>query len=193
MNLTSKQVKELRWKNIENTRKIVKEFKDDFLSSEINKKWSKVIRENYLDSRIKSLTNLSKKILESLKEYKKTEPPEWLFKITVEMCGIKEFINKIKKHKNELMMKEEDEKSKELIKHCRDIQINTLVKIIKFGDPEFAICPIHKDTDPSFAIYSDNTWYCFGCKAHGSNAIDFIMQRDKIPFNEAIKILKECI
>lgn len=36
-------------------------------------------------------------------------------------------------------------------------------------------CPFHRDKSPSCVIYPDNSYYCFGCTAHGNNVIDFVM------------------
>ena len=38
-----------------------------------------------------------------------------------------------------------------------------------------ALCPLHNEKTPSFAIYRDsNSWHCFGCGVGGS-VIDFVM------------------
>lgn len=36
-------------------------------------------------------------------------------------------------------------------------------------------CPFHQEKSASLALYKDNSYYCFGCKAHGKGAIDFVM------------------
>ena len=30
------------------------------------------------------------------------------------------------------------------------------------------LCPFHSDSKPSFVVYKDGGYHCFGCKAHGS-------------------------
>jgi hypothetical protein len=35
-------------------------------------------------------------------------------------------------------------------------------------------CPFHKEDTPSFMVYSDASYHCFGCHAHGSYE-DFVM------------------
>lgn len=52
-----------------------------------------------------------------------------------------------------------------------------------------ALCPIHGDKDPSFKIYPDNSWHCFGC-GKGGDAIQFIMEVNKCNFHTAINMLK---
>jgi hypothetical protein len=54
-------------------------------------------------------------------------------------------------------------------------------------------CPIHSENTGSFHIYpSDNSFYCFGCAAHG-DAIDFIMQTQQMGFIESVRYLKRLI
>lgn len=76
----------------------------------------------------------------------------------------------------------------------RDIKVDTLLtsKVFGAGRGRFrAICPFHTEKTGSFFIFSDNSWHCFGCGAHGKGAIDFIIKRDNCVFVEAIKTLKE--
>ena len=38
-----------------------------------------------------------------------------------------------------------------------------------YGGKRSGICPLHKDTDPSFTVYLDsNSFYCFGCHKGGN-------------------------
>jgi hypothetical protein len=49
-------------------------------------------------------------------------------------------------------------------------------------------CPFHEERTPSFFIYDDNSFHCFGCQKHGNNAIDFLMAQG-LDFKEAISKL----
>lgn len=49
-------------------------------------------------------------------------------------------------------------------------------------------CPFHTDDSPSFVIYANNTFHCFGCNANG-DAIDFVMKRDNLDFKQAVKLI----
>jgi DNA primase len=51
-------------------------------------------------------------------------------------------------------------------------------------------CPFHDDSTPSFSLYPNNSFHCFGCKSHGKNAIDFVMKLDpELKFFEAVEYL----
>lgn len=50
-------------------------------------------------------------------------------------------------------------------------------------------CPFHSgDRTPSFRIYPNDSFYCFGCGAHG-DVIDFVAGMEQISKGEAIKML----
>lgn len=51
-------------------------------------------------------------------------------------------------------------------------------------------CPIHNGDNPtSFTIFpQENTFHCFSCGAHG-NIINFVMERDSVCFDTAVKTL----
>ena len=49
-----------------------------------------------------------------------------------------------------------------------------------------ALCPFHDDKDPSLSVDPiKNVWHCFGCQKGGSS-IDFVMEKEGIPFREAV-------
>src|SRR6476469_9683071 len=45
-------------------------------------------------------------------------------------------------------------------------------------------CPFHGEKTPSFYVYEDGHYHCFGCGAHG-DAIGFVMQSEGASFIEA--------
>lgn len=51
-------------------------------------------------------------------------------------------------------------------------------------------CPFddHRDSTPSFKVYDDNSWYCFGC-SRGGDIIKFIQELTQASFQEAIEYL----
>lgn len=53
----------------------------------------------------------------------------------------------------------------------------------------FACCPFHQEKTPSFCVnQAKQFFYCFGCGAHG-NAIDFVLQYERLTFVDAIETL----
>jgi len=49
-------------------------------------------------------------------------------------------------------------------------------------------CPFHGEKTPSFYVYEDGGYHCFGCGAHG-DAISFVMQTQGASFMEAVQSL----
>ncbi|STD30935.1 DNA primase [Edwardsiella tarda] len=67
--------------------------------------------------------------------------------------------------------------------------IDARVKLKKQGKNYHACCPFHNEKTPSFTVNADKQFYhCFGCGAHG-NAIDFLMNYDRLEFVESIEEL----
>ncbi|KXF80333.1 DNA primase [Enterovibrio coralii] len=67
--------------------------------------------------------------------------------------------------------------------------IDARVKLKKQGKNYGACCPFHNEKTPSFSVSPDKQFYhCFGCGVHG-NAIDFVMEFDRLEFVEAIEEL----
>ncbi len=52
----------------------------------------------------------------------------------------------------------------------------------------FANCPFHTEKTASFKVYSDGTYHCFGCGAHG-DVITFVMTAQNLSFQEACELL----
>ncbi|MGL5393068.1 MAG: DNA primase [Shewanella sp.] len=64
--------------------------------------------------------------------------------------------------------------------------IDRKVPLKKAGKNYSACCPFHSEKSPSFTVSRDKQFYhCFGCGAHG-NAIDFVMEYDRLDFIDAI-------
>lgn len=73
------------------------------------------------------------------------------------------------------------------IQQARDFPVEDLMETKKIR--KMWCCPFHEEKTPSFHIYKENSWHCFGCQAHGNNAIDFVMQKEKMGFVAAVKFL----
>lgn len=67
--------------------------------------------------------------------------------------------------------------------------IDARVKLKKQGKNYHACCPFHNEKTPSFTVNGEKQFYhCFGCGAHG-NALDFLMNYDKLDFVESVEEL----
>lgn len=60
------------------------------------------------------------------------------------------------------------------------------------GGREFmGLCPFHGDHTPSMRVYPDRqSFRCWACQT-GGDCFEFVMQRDKVPFREALVALAE--
>jgi DNA primase len=57
------------------------------------------------------------------------------------------------------------------------------------GRALIGVCPLHDDTNPSFAIYVDtNSFYCFACGV-GGDVISYFQKVKGVDFKTAIKEL----
>jgi len=57
----------------------------------------------------------------------------------------------------------------------------------------FACCPFHTEKSASFSVSQNKQfYYCFGCGAHG-NAIDFLIQYDRLNFTEAVEAIAKIV
>ena len=57
------------------------------------------------------------------------------------------------------------------------------------GNRLLGLCPLHNERTPSFTVYEDNHFRCFGkCGAHG-DAVDFVQALYGIDFKVALRLL----
>lgn len=72
----------------------------------------------------------------------------------------------------------------------RKVDFTRFIKtqITNSGDKRSTICLFHDEKTASFFIYPNNSYYCFGCGAHG-NAIDFVIKTFGYSFLEACNFL----
>jgi DNA primase len=62
------------------------------------------------------------------------------------------------------------------------------VRLARSGRQWKGCCPFHGEKTPSFYVYEDGHFHCFGCGAHG-DAIGFVMQSEGAGFMEAVERL----
>jgi DNA primase len=67
--------------------------------------------------------------------------------------------------------------------------VRTRIELKKKGQNHHGRCPFHEEKTPSFTVSENKQfYYCFGCGAHG-NAVDFLMNYDRMEFREVIDYL----
>lgn len=62
------------------------------------------------------------------------------------------------------------------------------VELKPSGTRHVGLCPFHADKDPSFYIFDNNRFKCFGCSEHG-DVIDFVQKYYDLSFPDALKHL----
>ena len=62
------------------------------------------------------------------------------------------------------------------------------VELKRSGTSHVGLCPFHTEKTPSFFIFRDNRFKCFGCGAHG-DVIDFAQKMYGLSFPDALKHL----
>ncbi len=67
--------------------------------------------------------------------------------------------------------------------------IGESVQLKKAGTTYKGLCPFHGEKTPSFTVTPGrDSWKCFGCGL-GGDIFSFVMQRDSVPFPEALRTL----
>jgi DNA primase len=62
------------------------------------------------------------------------------------------------------------------IQRLRNIRINNIIGVVDSNRNVSIRCPFHNEKTPSFILYPDNSFHCFGCNKNGQGAIDFCME-----------------
>ncbi len=69
--------------------------------------------------------------------------------------------------------------------------IGQTVSLKRLGSKFVGLCPFHQEKTPSFSVNpAKGYFYCFGCKK-GGDVINFVMNRDRVEFKEALKTLAD--
>lgn len=66
--------------------------------------------------------------------------------------------------------------------------VSKAVQLRKAGGNKVAVCPFHPDKNPSFVLFKDQTYHCFGCGAHG-DVIDFVAGTQHLSIADSIRFL----
>ena len=81
----------------------------------------------------------------------------------------------------------------ERVKQQADIVrvVGEYVRLKKNGQNFTGLCPFHAEKSPSFAVHpTKQIYHCFGCGV-GGDVFKFVMEMEKCPFPEAIRIVAE--
>ncbi len=81
--------------------------------------------------------------------------------------------------------------SERTIQQVRDLSIDSIIKpyveLTRKGSSLMGLCPFHSERTPSFSVSPQkNVYYCFGCR-RGGDGIGFIMEKENLSFQEAVK------
>jgi DNA primase len=69
--------------------------------------------------------------------------------------------------------------------------VGSYVRLKKRGKNFVGLCPFHTEKTPSFNVSPERQMYhCFGCGV-GGNAFTFVMEMEKVSFQEAVRTLAE--
>jgi len=80
------------------------------------------------------------------------------------------------------------------LERLREIKIHTILDISNnmwYRRQSFR-CPFHNEKTPSFVLYPDGSYHCFGCGKNGKNSIDFLIDMG-LSFRDAVEELKTYI
>ena len=84
-----------------------------------------------------------------------------------------------------------DKATQQKIKDTADIVdvVSDYVHLVRSGGGYKGLCPFHNERTPSFSVNkARNFCYCFSCKKGGS-PVNFLMQKEGLSYNEALRAL----
>lgn len=177
------------------TRKSIKEFKEEFIKTDEGKKVIKVKLEEARDE----LLVLNNK-LQSVNESAAICPDDvdWFYEDWLK--ELKEIVRKAKSKLWKFKRLRDRGNGWYVVGEAADIDIDDIKRIpvgdlmevpVKFKSPgrEMYCCPLHDEKNASFVWYKDNnSWYCFGC-CKGGSVIDLYMELNDCDFYKAIREL----
>ena len=82
--------------------------------------------------------------------------------------------------------------TKEQIDQALSVPIEHVIgqELKKSGERLFGLCPLHREKTPSFTVYPDNKFHCFGCGVNG-DSITLIRKLHDFNFVEAVRWLNK--
>ena len=67
--------------------------------------------------------------------------------------------------------------------------ISRYVPLKKSGNTYKANCPFHNERTPSFVVYPNGYWRCYGACGVGGDVYNFLMRQENLDFREALEVL----
>ena len=136
-----------------------KEIEDIFEVSGVSREQMLMMKQNYIKN---SYEELLRKENKNEKDLKKIQDLKNEYRYRFEMKGVNP--NDIAK--------------------AKQYSIKKLMNMVN----KFAKCPFHSEKTPSFCVYTNNTYHCFGCQANG-DVIDLVKHLHNYDFQTAVKFL----
>ena len=148
------------------------------------------------DIAVAKINELYKEREAILKEIKNTKPVNDLHKQVLEYSIQSHEVNFKKWLKYWLRLSGYEPEGQSItsvaVQNAREYPTQDLIPDVKPCGSKFRVaCPFHDERNPSFYIYPNGSWHCFGCAAHGTNAIDFMQKANpEMGFMEIVNKLQ---
>ncbi|MBI3965886.1 MAG: DNA primase [Chloroflexi bacterium] len=68
--------------------------------------------------------------------------------------------------------------------------VGAQVPLRKSSDSFLGLCPFHNEKTPSFRVFPDNHYHCYGCGAHG-DIFTYVQQTQNLDFAESLRLLAD--
>lgn len=147
------------------------------------------------------LEELKRDCIENIQHIFDTEPKpknDWVkeevYKLRIEQMtrGYRKTIKLATAKQNHLMnpAKPRQGVTEDQIEAAKEVPLVDLIdgRVFKAGNRFTTHCPFHQERTPSFYIFPDNRYKCFGCGEYG-DTIAFVMKRDGVDFKAAVNSL----
>lgn len=159
------------------------------LREEVDKEWAYTRRKEYLMTVMRPIVE---RCLFLYARYELCVEQNNIIAMTLVRERLTEEVRRVVKMQNELYFTRPERKKSaagvtpEMIQRAKEYPYSNLIELRR----GMAQCPFHDDRNPSFSV-KNNYGRCFSgsCGWHG-DAIAFVMERDGVSFQEAVRVLQ---